>query len=95
MDGKYTVGGIRYRNLSRANAARLAIGMKRCSKCGETYPIARFPADRSRVDGLYLHCKHCLASYRESTRAARRDYARKHYRHQTTTKNEATPPPPP
>jgi len=74
MEGKYTVGGIRYRNLSRANVARLAIGMKRCSKCGETYPVDQFTADRNRSDGLYLHCKHCLAAYRESTRSARREY---------------------
>jgi len=52
MDGKYTVDGIRYRSLSRANAARLATGMKRCSKCGMTYPVDQFTVDRNRSDGL-------------------------------------------
>ncbi len=92
MDGKYTVDGIRYRSLSRANAARLATGMKRCSKCGMTYPVDQFTVDRNRSDGLYLHCKHCLAAYRESTRSARRDYARRRYRQMTTQKIEATTP---
>ena len=34
-------------------------GQKRCSKCGQTKPVADFNRDAGRNDGLYLWCREC------------------------------------
>ena len=35
--------------------------MKRCAKCGQTVPIDRFNADRTRKSGRYPYCKRCTS----------------------------------
>jgi hypothetical protein len=44
--------------------------MKRCSKCGETKPVAAFGKDKSTKDGLALWCKDCKRSKDAACRAA-------------------------
>lgn len=41
-------------------------GMKRCTKCGETKPVAEFSRDRSKRDGLYPWCKECSRAHRRA-----------------------------
>jgi hypothetical protein len=79
MESKYTVNGIRYSSRKNADAARAQLGLKRCSKCGEVRSLDQFPADKSRADGLYRHCKPCLTEYRDVNREARRSAERARY----------------
>ncbi len=80
IDGKYTVQGVRFNSAGRAAVARLALGSKRCSKCGGIHSVDLFPKASKRKDGLHPHCKPCLALYRESVRERRREADRRRYR---------------
>lgn len=37
--------------------------LKTCTKCGETKELVGFSKDKSRNDGLTVHCKSCCAAY--------------------------------
>jgi hypothetical protein len=43
---------------------------KRCSRCKETKPVAAFCRDRSKRDGLFIHCRQCSAEHHRVQRAA-------------------------
>lgn len=43
---------------------------KRCPKCGQTKPVAEFPASRATKSGLYAYCRACSAA-RTADRAER------------------------
>lgn len=45
--------------------------MKQCTKCGETKPLDKFSADKSKQDGLHTQCKSCRSA------ADRLNYAKK------------------
>jgi hypothetical protein len=40
-------------------AAKMALGEKACTKCGEVKPFAEFHRDPRATDGMYSHCKAC------------------------------------
>ena len=54
--------------------------LKRCSKCGETKPLAEFSKDKSRRDGLDCRCKECCRSYHRRYYEANRDAVLEHVR---------------
>lgn len=51
--------------------------LKRCSKCGEWKSPDLFSKDRSRKDGLNVHCKACNAIYRAQNADSIREFKRR------------------
>jgi len=53
--------------------------MKQCTKCKKIKELHQFSKDRSRKDGLQLHCKQCLSDYlkanKEKVLIVKRAYA--------------------
>ncbi len=66
----------------RGRRIEIVDGMKPCSKCGETKPVAEFGANLQSPSGLTSYCKPCLA---EKARALRADPEAKK-RHYEATK---------
>lgn len=56
---------------------------KRCTRCGETKPHAKFYRNRSNSDGLYRECKDChrarINKYNAENPERRAAYRRTHY----------------
>lgn len=58
-------------------------GQKRCSRCSNVKPLARFPKNRASPDGRYSLCSICTGEAHRRRYMARRDesaaYARQYY----------------
>lgn len=50
--------------------------MKRCTKCGETKPLAEFWQARAHRDGLMTHCKPCVREWKSRPEALARQRQR-------------------
>jgi hypothetical protein len=48
------------RKLLRANLAKLGVGEKTCTKCGETMDIEQFYRDKQKIDGRSSWCCECV-----------------------------------
>jgi Recombination endonuclease VII len=50
---------------------------KRCPRCQQDKPVAEFPLDPSRADGLYPYCCDCKASYMRTYARSKPGYHRR------------------
>ncbi len=54
--------------------------IKRCHKCGNTYPLSDFSKNKSEKDGLQRACKSCQKSYKDTNRLLINKKLREYYR---------------
>ena len=70
----------------------IGVIMKTCSKCKEEKPFSEFHKNRTRKDGLCVHCKTCKIkqskSYYEKNKEKERERDRKYYQENKERKRE-------
>ncbi len=66
--------------LCMENVMRAIDGMKRCSMCKETMPVAEFHKHKNKADGLQCRCRACMAKWRNKHPEAGRVVMRKRRR---------------
>jgi len=52
---------------------------KRCTQCGEVRTLGEFNTDKSRKDGLQVHCKVCRKTYRQENKERIAEYGKDYY----------------